>query len=72
MAGVGHQVVPLYYGSSHYQIVSVFEKHPGGASRALIESLQAKKPELTVAEFASVARKEANCNRNDVVKMLEE
>jgi len=71
MAGVGHyRAVALYYGSSHYQIVSVFEKHWGGPSRALIESLKAKKPELTVAEFASVVRKEAN--RNDVVKLLEE
>jgi len=71
MAGVGHyRGVALYYGSSHCQIVSVFEKHWGGPSRALIESLKAKKPELTVAEFASVVRKEAN--RNDVVKLLEE
>jgi len=71
MAGVGHyRAVALYYGSNYYQIVSVFEKQRGGPSRALIESLQAKKPELTVAEFASVVRKEAN--RNDVVKLLEE
>jgi len=71
MAGVGHhRAVAQYYGFNHYQIVSVFEKHWGGPSRALIESLKAKKPDLTVAEFASVVRKEAN--RNDVVKLLQE
>lgn len=71
MPGVGHyRAVALYYGYNYYEIVSLFEKNPGGPSRALIESIQAKKPELTVAEFASVVRKEAN--RNDVVKLLEE
>ena len=71
MPGVGHyRAVALFYGFSHYQIVSVFEKQRGEPSRTLMESLQAKKPELTVAEFASVVRKEAN--RNDVVKLLEE
>lgn len=71
MAGVGHyRAVAQYYGYDYYQIVSGLEKQPGGASRALIESLQAKKPELTVADFSSVVRKEAN--RNDVVKLLEE
>ena len=71
MAGVGHyRAVALYYGCNHYQIVSVFEKHWGGPSRALIEFLQAQKPELTVAEFASVVGKEAD--RNDVDKLLKE
>lgn len=71
MAGVGHyRGVAQYYGYNYYQIAYVFDKHCGGPSRALIESLQAKKPELTVAEFASVVRKETN--RNDVVKLLEE
>ena len=71
MAGVGnYRAVAQYYGYDHYEIVSVLEKLPGGASRALIESLKAKKPELTVADFASVVRKEAK--RNDVVKLLEE
>ena len=71
MPGVGnYRVVALYYGSNHCQITSVFEKHWGGPSRALIEFLKAKEPELTVAEFASAVRKKAN--RNDVVKLLEE
>ena len=63
------RVVARYYGFNYYQ-VRVFEKQPGGPSRALIESLQAKKPGLTVAEFASVVGKEAG--RKDVVKLLEE
>ena len=71
MPGAGnYRVVALYYGSNHCQITSVFEKHRGGASRALIEFLKAWKPDLTVQEFASVVRKKAN--RNDVVKLLEE
>ena len=71
MPGLGHyRAVAQYYGFSYYKIVSVLEKQPGGPSRALMESLQANKPDLTVAEFASVVRKEAN--RNDVVKRLEE
>jgi len=70
MPGVGHyRAVAQYYGFNYYQ-AQVFEKQRGGPSRALIESLQAKKPELTVAEFASVVRKEAD--RKDVVKLLEE
>ena len=71
MPGVGHyRAVALYYGSNHYQIASVFEKHWGGPSRALIEHLTAQKPNLTVAEFSFVVGKIAN--RNDVVKLLEE
>ena len=71
MPGVGYYpAVAQYYGYDYYQRVSVFEKHPGGPSRALIESLQAIKPELTVVEFASVVRKETN--RNDVGKLLDE
>lgn len=71
MPGVGnYRVVALYYGSDHCQIISVFEKHLGGPSRALIEFLKARIPDLTVAEFASVVRKKAN--RNDVFKLLEE
>lgn len=64
-----YRVVALNYGSNHYQITSVFEKHLGGPSRALIEFLNANKPDLTVAEFASAVRTKAK--RNDVVKLLE-
>lgn len=64
-----YRVVALNYGSNHYQITSVFEKHWGGPSRALIEFLNANKPDLTVAEFASAVRTKAK--RNDVVKLLE-
>lgn len=70
MPGAGnYRVVALNYGSNHCQITSVFEKHRGGPSRALIEFLNAKEPDLTVAEFASAVRKKAD--RNDVVKLLE-
>ena len=68
--GVGHyRAVALYYGSNHYQIVSVFEKQCGGPSRAIMEWLAADKPEITVSEFVAVAREEAK--RNDVAKLLE-
>ncbi|KAL9971971.1 hypothetical protein ACROYT_G018202 [Oculina patagonica] len=70
MPGVGHyRAVALYYGSNHYQIVSSFEKHWGGPSRAIIEWLAAENTEITISEFATVVRKEAK--RNDVVKLLE-
>lgn len=70
MPAVGHyRAVALYYGSNHYQIVSVFEKHSGGPSRALIEWLAAEQTKITVEEFASVVGKEAK--RNDVVELLE-
>ena len=71
LPGVGHyRAVAQYYGFDYYEIVSVFEKQRGGPSRALIESLQAREPELTVREFASVVSEKAN--RIDVFNLLEE
>ena len=70
MAGVGdYREVLSYYGIDHYEKVSVYEKHTDGPSRALIEHLAAEQEQLTVAEFVSVVRKEAN--RGDVTELLE-
>ena len=65
----GHyKAVAQHYGFDHYQIVSVLENHPGGPSRALIESLAASHTELKVEEFAVVVAKKTK--RNDVPKLL--
>lgn len=60
---------------SHYDIdddtvVAAFDKYPAGPSRALLESLTALDPQLTVAEFARALRKIAK--RADVAELLEE
>jgi len=67
--GLGHyKAVCNYYEFNHYKIVSVFEKHPFGPSRALIETLAASHPDITVEEFATVV--EEATRRKDVPKLL--
>ena len=67
--GLGHyKAVCNYYEFNHYKIVSVFEKHPLGPSRALIEALAASHPDITVEEFANVVEEETK--RKDVSKLL--
>ena len=69
--GLGHyKAVCNYYEFKHYKIVSVFEKHPFGPSRALIEALAASHPDITVEEFATVV--EEATRRKDVPKLLRE
>ena len=65
-----YREVAQYYGSNHYEIVSVFEKYPGGPTRALIEKLAATRTELTVEEFATVV--EDKTKRKDVSQLLRE
>ena len=71
MPGVGHyRAIASYYGINYYKMVSVFEKESGGPSRALIEYLAATEVQLTVAEFVSVVKREAE--RDDVAQLLEQ
>ena len=67
--GCGHyKVVAQHYGLDHYKVKAVLEKSEGGPSRALIESLSATHPDLTVEEFVAVVEEKAN--RKDVLKLL--
>lgn len=63
-----YRAVAQHYGFNHYQITSRLEKEAGGPSKALIESIIATDPDLTVQEFAAVVGE--TTKRNDVVKLL--
>ena len=65
-----YKAVAKFYGFDYYEVKSVLEKSEGGPSRALIESLAASHPDLTVEEFAAVVEEETN--RIDVLKLLGE
>lgn len=70
LAGAGnYRAVAQHYGLNHYQISSGLEKHDRGPTTALIESLAATKPKLTVQEFTAVVRQKAK--REDVADLLE-
>lgn len=64
------RAVAQHYGFNHYKIVSRLEKEDGGPSRALIESLAATHPDLTLEEFAKVVGEKTK--RKDVPKLLRE
>jgi len=67
--GAGHyEVVAKYFGFSIYTIKSRFEKADGGPSRAMIEAIVARQPEITVDSFAKLVEKKA-CRR-DVANLL--
>ena len=67
--GAGHyEVVAKYFGFSIYTIKSRFEKADGGSSRAMIEAIVARQPEITVESFAKVVEKKAR--RRDVTNLL--
>ncbi|XP_067041943.1 uncharacterized protein [Acropora muricata] len=67
--GTGHyEVVAKYFGFSIYTIKSRFEKADGGSSRAMIEAIVARQPEITVESFAKVVEKKAR--RRDVTNLL--
>lgn len=68
MAGLDYRPVAQHYGLDFYKIENL-KNQDGGPSRALIVWLAATKPELTVADFATVVRKKAS--RNDAAKRLQ-
>lgn len=70
LAGVGcYRAVAQKYGFDYYKINSSLEGHVRGPTTALIESLAASHPKLTVQEFADVVRVKAK--REDVALLLE-
>ena len=67
--GAGHyEVIAKYFGFSIYAIRSRFEKADGGPSRAIIEAIVARQPEITVESFAKLVEKKAR--RSDVANLL--
>lgn len=68
MGGLDFGPVAQHYGLDFYKIANL-KRHDGGPSRALIELLSAKKPDLTVGKFATVVRKKAS--RIDAAKRLQ-
>ena len=63
-----YEVIAKYFGFSIYTIKSRFEKSFGGPSRAMIEAIVARHPEITVESFAKVVEKKAR--RRDVTNLL--
>ena len=67
--GAGHyEVIANYFGFDLFDIRSRFEKSDGGPSRAMIEAIVVRHPELTVEKFARVVEEKAR--RKDVVHLL--
>ncbi|XP_074621487.1 uncharacterized protein LOC141879997 isoform X2 [Acropora palmata] len=63
-----YEVIAKYFGFSIYTIRSRFEKSFGGPSRAMIEAIVARHPEITVESFAKLVEKKAR--RRDVAILL--
>lgn len=67
--GAGHyEVIANFFGFDAFEIRSRFEKCDGGPSRAMIEAIVTRDPELTVETFARVVEEKAR--RNDVAELL--
>ena len=67
--GAGHyEVVAKYFGFDIFEIRSSFDKSIGGPSRAMIEAIVVRHPELTVEKFARVVEEKAR--RKDVAGLL--
>ncbi|XP_067041383.1 uncharacterized protein [Acropora muricata] len=67
--GAGHyEVVAHYFGFDIFEIRSGFEKSVGSPSRAMIEAIVVRHPELTVEKFARVVEEKAR--RKDVADLL--
>ena len=65
----GHyKVIAEYFGYASHTIKSRFEKSDDGPSRAMIEAIVVKDPELTIEKFAEVVEKKAR--RKDVALLL--
>ena len=67
--GAGHyESIANYFGFDIFEIRSGFEKSVGGPSRAMIETIVVRHPELTVEKFARVVEEKAR--RKDVAELL--
>ena len=63
-----YEIIANHFGHDHFEIRSRFEKSNGGPSRAMIEAIVVRHPELTVEEFARVV--EEKTPRRDVAYLL--
>ena len=63
-----YEVIGHYFGHDHFEISSRFEKSVSGPSRAMIEAIVVRNPELTVEQFARVV--EEQTSRKDVARLL--
>ena len=71
LQGAGHydyEIIAYHFGYDYFEIRSKFEKCDGSPSRAMLEAIAVRYPELTVEEFARVV--EAKTPRKDVVHLL--
>ncbi|XP_015776945.1 PREDICTED: uncharacterized protein LOC107354960 isoform X3 [Acropora digitifera] len=62
------EVIGNYFGHDRFEVKSRFEKSDGGPSRAMIEEIVVRHPELTVEKFARVVEEKAR--RKDVADLL--
>ena len=67
--GAAHyEVIANYFGFDLSEIRSRFEKSVSGPSRAMVEAIVIRHPEITVAIFANVLEEKAR--RSDVADLL--
>ena len=67
--GAGHyEVIANYFGFDLFDIRAMFETSVGSPSRAMIEAIVVRLPELTVEKFARVVEEKAQ--RKDVARLL--
>lgn len=66
--GAGHyEVIASYFGFDIFEI-NLFEKSVRGSSRAMVETIVVRHPDLTVEKFARVVEEKAR--RKDVAGLL--
>ena len=63
-----YEIIAYHFGYDYFEIRSRFEKCDGSPSRAMLEAIAVRHPELTVEKFARVV--EAKTPRKDVVHLL--
>ena len=63
-----YEIIGNHFGFDRFQISSRFITSDGGPSRAIIEAIVARYPELTVEQFARVV--EEKTPRKDVASLL--
>ena len=71
LQGAAHHdyaIIGDHFGYDYFEIRSKFEKCDGSPSRAMLEAIAVRYPELTMEEFARVV--EAETPRKDVVHLL--
>ena len=71
LQGAGHydyEIIAYHFGYDYFEIRSKFEKCDGSPSRAMLEAIAVRHPELTVEEFARVV--EEKMPRKDVAHLL--